>query len=112
MPGQPERFDHLLQQKLDELDAAAAEEAWLEVDAVEQLRLRAAHLVTGEEGRRWPTGAAVQFQQDPGAQRPAPPVLDIRYPARRAAEPVAGGGAETSPQRPGRGIPRSGTPSQ
>ena len=35
MSGHPERFDQLLQEKLDELDMAAAQQAWLEVDAVE-----------------------------------------------------------------------------
>lgn len=77
-----ERFDLLLQEKLDELDTAAEQEALLEVDVVEQLRLQAAHLVTGQSGRPWPTGAAVQYQQDPAAQVTVPPTLDIRYPAR------------------------------
>lgn len=88
MPDAPERFDQLLQEKLDELDAHAAEEAMLAVDDVEQLRLRAAHLVTGVEGRPWATGATVQYQQDPAASLPAPPTLDIRFPAR--PRPAAG----------------------
>jgi hypothetical protein len=108
MTGQPERFDTLLQEKLDELDAAAAQETWLEVDAVEQLRLQAAHLVAGEDGRRWATGAAVRFQQDPAAQRQAPPVLDIRYPERPAPKPAVGDGAEAHPRRQGRRVPRTG----
>ncbi len=112
MSGHPERFDQLLQEKLDELDTAAAQQAWLEVDAVEQLRLQAAHLVTGDEGRRWATGAAVHFQQDPAAQRQTPPVLDIRYPERPASRPPAGDGAEAPPQRQGRRVPHSGTPPQ
>jgi hypothetical protein len=82
MSGFSERFDLLLQEKLDELDTAAEQEARLATDAVEQLRLRAAHLVTRTEGRPWPTGAPVQFQQDPAEQMTAPPTLDLRYPAR------------------------------
>jgi len=90
MPESPERFDLLLQEKLDELDHAAEQEALLAVDEVEQLRLRAAHLVTYVEGRPWSTGAPVQFQQDPAEQVSAPPTLDIRFPARpsRTANPA------------------------
>lgn len=76
-----ERFDQLLQEKLDELDAAAEQDAMLATDEVEQLRLRAAHLVTSTEGRPWATGAPVQFQPDPAMQQVPPPTLDIRYPA-------------------------------
>lgn len=103
MPGTPERFDLLLQEKLDELDSAAEQEARLAVDEVEQLRLRAAHLVTHVEGRPWPTGAPVQFQQDPAVQVSAPPTLDIRFPARpsRTAAP----GVETPVGRQGRRVP-------
>lgn len=82
MTHDPEVFGQLLQEKLQELDAAAAEEAALEIDEVEQLRLQAAHLVTGVTGHPWPTGAPVQYQQDPGAPTVAPPTLDIRWPAR------------------------------
>lgn len=82
MTHDPHVFGQLLQEKLQELDHAAAEEAALAVDEVEQLRLQAAHLVTGVSGHPWPTGAAVQYQQDPGAPRVAPPTLDIRWPAR------------------------------
>ncbi|MBL0938557.1 MAG: hypothetical protein IBJ03_06670 [Gemmatimonadaceae bacterium] len=82
MATAPEFFGQLLQEKLDELDAAAAEEAALEIDEVEQLRLRAAHLVTGQAGRTWSTGAAMHYQQDRGAPEPAPSTLDIRFPAR------------------------------
>lgn len=103
MPGSHERFDLLLQEKLDELDQAAEQEALLAVDEVEQLRMRAAQLVTHEEGRPWPTGAAVQFQQDPAVQISAPPTLDIRFPARppRTAESVA----EAPVGRQGRRVP-------
>jgi hypothetical protein len=103
MSGAPERFDLLLQEKLDELDHAAEQEALLAVDEVEQLRLRAAHLVTHVEGRPWPTGAAVQFQQDPAVQVSAPPTLDIRFPARpsRAAVPDV----DTPVGRQGRRVP-------
>lgn len=82
MPAAFERFDQLLQEKLEELDQAAVEEASLANDEIERLRLRAAHLVTGVEGRPWPTGAPVQYQHDPAAGLPAPPTLDIRYPAK------------------------------
>ena len=103
MPSAPERFDMLVQEKLDELDHAAEQEALLAVDEVEQLRLRAAHLVTHVEGRPWPTGAAVQFQQDPAMQVTAPPTLDIRFPARpaRMAEPAV----ESPVGRQGRRVP-------
>lgn len=103
MSGTPERFDLLLQEKLDELDHAAEQEALLAVDEVEQLRLQAAHLVTHVEGRPWPTGAAVQFQQDPAVQVSAPPTLDIRFPARpkRAGDP----GVESPVGRQGRRVP-------
>lgn len=91
MATTPEHFGQLLQEKLDELDAAAAEAAALEIDEVEQLRLLAAHLVTAETGRVWHAGAARQYQQDRGAPLPAPATLDIRFPARsRAADRQAG----------------------
>lgn len=94
MPGTPERFDLLLQEKLDELDSAAEQEAMLAVDEVEQLRLRAAHLVSNTEGKPWLTGAAVRFQQDPAEQMTAPPTLDIRYPARPRPAAESNAGAE------------------
>lgn len=111
MTPSPERFDHLLQEKLDELDADAEHQALLEIDPVERLRLRAAYLATGEEGRRWTTGGAVQFQKDPDAQRQVPPVLDIRYPARPVPAPAAGGGAEGPNPRQGRRASHSGNTS-
>ncbi|MCA2984492.1 MAG: hypothetical protein ACK6DR_10765 [Gemmatimonas sp.] len=80
----PERFDQLLKEKLDELDAAAEQDAMLATDEVEQLRLRATHLVTGTGGRPWATGAPVRFQPDPSREVTAAPTIDIRYPARPA----------------------------
>ena len=100
----PERFDLLLQEKLEELDSAAEAEALLAVDDVEQLRLRAALLVTQHEGRPWPTGAAVRFQQDPAAQVIAPPTLDIRHPARPSGT-VGGTAGEGQNGRQGRRVP-------
>lgn len=88
MSGVPEPFHQLLQEKLDELDTAAEQEALLATDEVEQLRLQAAHLVTQTVGKPWSTGAAVHYQHDPAAGLPAPPTLDIRYPAK--ARPGAG----------------------
>jgi hypothetical protein len=83
MPGTTERFDLLLQEKLDELDQAADQEARLAVDEVELLRLRAAHLATARSGGPWHAGPAVQYQQDPAVQGAVtPPTLDIRFPAR------------------------------
>lgn len=85
-----ERFDQLLQEKLDELDHAAEQEARLAVDEVELLRLRAAHLATARVAGPWHAGAAVQYQQDPAVQLATlPPTLDIRFPARvPRAEPI------------------------
>ena len=80
MVDSPERFGPLLQEKLDEMDAAAAEEARLLNDPVERLRLRAAHLITAREGGPWATGAPVRFQPEPATVRPTPPVLDILFP--------------------------------
>lgn len=83
MPGTPERFDLLLQEKLDELDQAADQEARLATDGVELLRLRAAHLATAQTGGPWHAGPAVRYQQTPADQGAvAPPTLDIRFPAR------------------------------
>lgn len=83
MAGTPERFDQLLQEKLDELDHAAEQEARLAVDEVELLRLKAAHLATARRAGPWHGGVAVQYQQDPAVQLAVlPPTLDIRFPAR------------------------------
>ncbi len=103
-PAAPERFDQLLQEKLDELDAAAEQEALLEFDEVEQLRLRAAVLATRGEPRPWPTGAHAQYQKDQVAPAAPPPTLDIRFPARLPeGGPKLGLGA--SSKRQGRRIP-------
>ena len=105
MSGAPERFDLLLQEKLDELDQAAEQEAMLAVDEVEQLRLQAAHLVSHTAGGPWATGAAVQFQQNPAEQVTAPPTLDIRFPARPLPAAAGKSGVESSVGRQGRRVP-------
>lgn len=103
---EPEWFGQLLQEKLDELDAAAADEVLLAVDDVEQLRLRAAVLATRGEARPWVVGAGVRYPL--GVTMPAPPDpprLDIRYPAlppeRREGLPSVKLGSE----RQGRRVP-------
>lgn len=81
-PVPPEAFSSLLQEKLDELDLAAQHEASMAHDEVEQLRLQAAYLVSGTDGKPWHTGAAVHFQKE-GSEMDVPvPTLDISYPAR------------------------------
>jgi len=105
MSGAPERFDLLLQEKLDELDQAAEQEAMLAVDEVEQLRLQAAHLVSHTAGGPWATGAPVQFQQNPAEQVTAPPTLDIRFPARPLPATAGKSGVESSVGRQGRRVP-------
>ncbi len=105
MSGAPERFDLLLQEKLDELDQAAEQEAMLAVDEVEQLRLQAAHLVSHTAGGPWATGAPVQFQQNPAEQVTAPPTLDIRFPARPLPAAAGKSGVESSVGRQGRRVP-------
>jgi hypothetical protein len=105
MSGAPERFDLLLQEKLDELDQAAEHEAMLAVDEVEQLRLQAAHLVSHTAGGPWATGAPVQFQQNPAEQVTAPPTLDIRFPARPLPAAAGKSGVESSVGRQGRRVP-------
>jgi hypothetical protein len=114
-----ESFTALLQEKLTELDQAAAAEDALIVDPVEQLRQRAAFLVTRTEGRAWLTGPAVHYQPDI-----APPehvhALDIRFPPRLETPAVAqdGGGRGTAKgagrgaPRQGRRIPQQGKPAQ
>ncbi len=81
-PTIPEAFSSLLQEKLDELDQAAQHEALMEHDEVELLRLRAAYLVSGTDGKPWHTGAAVHFQGDLSELDAPVPTLDICYPAR------------------------------
>ncbi|WP_411280671.1 hypothetical protein [Gemmatimonas sp.] len=82
-PATPEAFSALLQEKLDELDQAAQHEALMEHDEVELLRLRAAFLVSGTDGKPWHTGALVHFQRDRSGMDVPEPTLDISYPARR-----------------------------
>jgi len=82
IPATPEAFSSLLQEKLDELDQAAQHEALMEHDEVELLRLRAAYLVSGTDGKPWHTGAAVHFQGNLSETVVPRPTLDISYPAR------------------------------
>lgn len=91
-----ETFSSLLQEKLEELDAAAEHEALLVHDEVEQLRLQAAYLVSRTDGKPWQTGAQVHFQGDVSELDIPPPTLDISYPARPTA-PITG--ATTGPGR-------------
>ncbi len=81
-PVTAEAFSSLLQEKLDELDQAAQHEALMEHDDVERLRLQAAYLISGTDGKPWHTGAAVHFQGRLAALAVPPPTLDISYPAR------------------------------
>jgi hypothetical protein len=114
-----ESFTALLQEKLSELDQAAAEEDALRDDPVEQLRLRAAFLVTRTEGRAWLTGSAVQYQPDV-APAEATHALDIRFPPRQvtpavvqeAGSPVVRRNVVRGAPRQGRRIPQQGTPPQ
>ena len=99
MVDSPERFGPLLQEKLDELDAAAAEEARLLNDPVERLRLRAAHLITAREGGPWATGAPVRFQPEPSTARPTPPVLNILFPPPPLQDPPPANPAPQPPRR-------------
>lgn len=81
----PERFGQLLAETLAEVEAAEAidaADARQAMDEIEQLRLRAAQLVTAQGDGPWPTGAIVQFQQDPSTRHAALPTMDIRFPAR------------------------------
>jgi hypothetical protein len=91
-----ETFSSLLQEKLDELDAAAEHEALLVHDEVEQLRLHAAYLVSRTDGKPWHTGAEVRFQGDVSELDMPPPTLDISYPARPTAPSM---GASAGPGR-------------
>ncbi len=100
----PEAFSALLQEKLDELDAAAEHEAYLVHDEVEQLRLRAAYLVSATDGKPWHTGAAVHFQGNLSEMDAPPPTLDISYPAGPYAPPtgLTAGSDRAPPAAPGR----------
>jgi hypothetical protein len=109
----PEAFSALLQEKLDELDQAAEHEALMEHDEVERLRLQAAYLISGTDGKPWHTGAAVHFQGERSELDDRLPTLDISYPARPnrrapAGSPGPSEGAEravTPLARQGRRIP-------
>lgn len=92
-------FGALFQEKLDELDEAARHDALMENDEVELLRLRAAYLVSGTDGKPWHTGAAMHYQNDVPETDAQAPMLDISYPAppprpltvSDPAAPVSGG---------------------
>ena len=94
-----ERFGPLVQEKLDELDAAAEQEARLLNDPVERLRLRAAHLITATQGGPWATGAPVRFQPEPSTARPTPPVLNILFPPPPPQSPSPESPAPNPPRR-------------
>jgi hypothetical protein len=108
-------FDVILRETLAEVVSAEAideADARQARDAVEQLRLRAAHLITREEGGPWATGAAVQFAKD-GPVGAEHPTVDIRFPAVvRAAVPdegpAAGEGRAGRLPRQGRRNPNNG----
>lgn len=107
-------FDAILRETIaevvaaEEIDAADARQAR---DAVEQLRLRAAHLITREEGGPWTTGAAVQFAKE-GPSGGEPSTVDIRFPAAVRSVPDEGPAAGEGPSGPlprqGRRIPSNG----
>ncbi len=105
-PATPEAFSSLLQEKMHELDQAAWHEALMEHDEVELLRLRAAYLISGTDGKPWHTGAAVHFQQDLSKMDVPAPTLDICYPARTPRPLVALDRALPAPRgRQGRRVP-------
>lgn len=86
-------FGALFQEKLEELDEAARHDALMEHDEVELLRLRAAYLVSGTDGKPWQTGAARHYQDDVPETVVLAPMLDISYPAaapRPSTVPDAG----------------------
>ena len=105
-PAAPEAFSSLLQEKLDELDQAAQHDALMAHDEVELLRLRAAYLVSGTDGKPWHTGAAVHFQGDVSEMDVPAPTLDISYPARPPRPLVGPDRAQPAPRgRQGRRVP-------
>lgn len=77
-----ERFGQLLREKIDELDAAANEEAGLQSDEVELLRLNAAMIATRGEPRPWVAGSPFKYQPDQIGPPEAAPRLDLRFPVR------------------------------
>ena len=105
-PVTAEAFSSLLQEKLDELDQAAQHEALMEHDDVERLRLQAAYLISGTDGKPWHTGAAVHFQGRLAALDVPPPTLDISYPARPSGPSFGPERALPAPlKRQGRRVP-------
>ncbi len=101
-------FDAILRETIAEVEAAEAidaSDARQARDEVEQLRLRAAHLVANSSGGPWPTGATVRFQQDPAEQTTAPPTLDIRYPVRPSRRNTGNAATEAPSGRQGRRRP-------
>jgi len=106
-PATPEAFSSVLQEKLDELDQAAQHEALMAHDEVELLRLQAAYLVSGTDGKPWHTGAAVHFQGNLSQASVPAPTLDVSYPAR-PPRPLVGPERvpPAPPGRQGRRIPR------
>lgn len=83
-------FDAILRETIAEVVAAEAideADARQSQDEIEQLRLRAAHLVTMDSGGPWATGASVQFAKSEPSSGVS--TMDIRFPARsRVEEPV------------------------
>lgn len=108
-------FDAILRETLAEVVAAEAideADARQARDAVEQLRLRAAHLITRDEGGPWATGAPMQFAKD-GPSGLDHPTVDIRFPAAGGVGssdevPAALEGRSGPLPRQGRRIPSNG----
>ncbi len=87
-------FDAILRETLAEVEAAEAidaADARQAQDEIEQLRLRAAHLITVQEGGPWATGAALQFAKDLPLGASAHPTMDIRFPQPRRRGEASGG---------------------
>ncbi|MCA0375340.1 MAG: hypothetical protein LCH84_06705 [Gemmatimonadetes bacterium] len=109
------RFGQILAETMAEVEAAEAiddADARQAQDEVEQLRLRAAQLVSRQGGGPWHTGAVVQFQQDPWQAAPTAPTMDIRYPSlppRADATAPAEPGAHGAAGRQGRRVPQPGS---
>lgn len=111
-------FDAILRETMAEVEAAEAidaADARQAQDDIEQLRLRAAHLITVREGGPWATGAVVQFAKEPSPEvAPRQPTMDIRFPQSRprgeapAEERPAGRALMGGPERQGRRIPDMG----
>lgn len=110
-------FDAILRETIAEVRAAEAideADAREARDGIEQLRLRAAHLITREEGGPWVTGARVQFAPE-GLAGAGTPSLDIHFPPRPPAVSPEGPAAVTAgpagaPARAGRRFSPRGKP--